>query len=192
MGLKYFINEYGEYICNDVDSEYYGRNIYIHKRIGRICSLILIGMLLLSFFKIDSRGYIPINIKKPIPKFSKENLLKEINNINPTYSSLCISQCQLESGMGTSTIYKQTNNLFGLCVYSLSERHLNVLCSDGKIRPFKIYDNWMESLQDWYKLVVSKQNEAQIAYMKQYYCTDVNYCEQLKQLVKNEKGDIQK
>ena len=51
---------------------------------------------------------------------------------------------------------------------------------------FKVYNNWQESVVDWYKLVSSYQTQALINYMSMSYCKDSGYVEQLTNILKNE------
>lgn len=184
--MNYFLNEKNEYICCDVTSEWYGRNIIIYKHWIRVVSLFFVLFCLLLSTKIDSRGWNDAIIKTIIhPKFTKENLIKEINKLNPTYKDLCIAQCYYETSMGTSELYKKTNNLFCLTVFRLSEEHLTVNLQ-GVNYYFKVYSDWQESVKDWYRLVSSKQNEALINYMSAYYCKDAGYVDNLKKIFKTQ------
>lgn len=182
--MNYFLNEKNEYICCDVTSEWYGRNIIVYKHWIRLMSLFFVLFALLLFIKLDSRGWNTTLTNSVInPNFTKENLIKEINKINPTYTKLCLAQCYYETGIGTSELYKKTNNLFGLTVFKLSEKHYTVI-SQGVSYHFKVYTHWVESVRDWYKLVSSKQNDALINHMGTYYCKDAGYVENLKKIIK--------
>lgn len=177
--MKYFILD-GQPICSDVMSEHCGRPIRL-KSFKRSFSNILI--LLLIFIVTQSnvlyqKVHIYSNIK---PEFNKENFIKAVENLNPSYINLALAQCRYESDFGNSNLYKKTNNLFGLTVFSLKERHYQV----GNYS-FKIYNTWEESVEDWYKLVSSYQTKALINYMSSYYCTDPGYVQQLTTILKNE------
>lgn len=188
--MNYSLNENNEYICYDVNSEYYGRKLIIYKPWMRTISICLFSLFsLLLSIKTDSRGWNNEIIEPPIecPTFNRENLIIQINLLNPTYKSLCLAQCQYETQFGSSELYKKTNNLFCLTVFRLSEKHVKVN-TQGVDYYFKVYPNWVESVKDWYNLVSSKQTEALINHMSTYYCKDFGYVENLKRILKNENG----
>lgn len=178
--MKYFILD-GQPICSDVMSEHCGKPITLkHKSFNRTISNILI--LLFFFIVAESNTIEKIYVHKiKILEFNKENFINTVKELNPSYINLALAQCKYESNFGTSELYKTTNNLFGITVFSLNEKHYNV----GN-HPFKVYNNWQESVVDWYKLVSSYQTQALINYMSMSYCKDSGYVEQLTNILKNE------
>jgi len=172
------------YHCLNIECENYSR---ITTRVSRYTSKFKF-LIVFFVFNTVSFGY-SINTKttqKSVVKtqeieFSEENLIVEINKLNPTYRTLCLAQCQFETSMGQSEISKKTNNLFMVTVFYLSEPHIS-LTINGVTYHFKVYSNWVESVQDWYRLVSSKQDMAQIEYMEKYYCKDLNYSNTLRKI----------
>lgn len=188
--MKYIVED-GKYICADVTSEHYGRPIRVHKKWKRVITNSLVVIILLGVVKVTSSynvinysGIYKIVCKEYTPPFNKGNLINKINQLNPSYKDICVAQCQYESRLGTSSLFKQTNNLFGITVFSLKEKHYTIE-SDGVSYHFKVYANWMESVDDWYNLVYSHQTDALIHYMGQYYCKDPGYVENLKTIINN-------
>jgi hypothetical protein len=59
---------------------------------------------------------IPIIIRPNEDKFSEENLRKEIRRLNIKFEDILIQQYKLETYYGTSLVFKQNHNLFGLKV----------------------------------------------------------------------------
>lgn len=182
--MKYIIYN-KTYICSDVTSEMYGKPVVVHKRLQRIvanilicCSFIFCTNSMDGYINTVHNSLIKKLEKQYVPPFSKEELITQINKINPSYQKLCLAQCQYESGMGTSVLFKKTNNLFGITVFKISEPHYDIM-TDGVTYHFKVYDNWIESLKDWYKLVSHYQDKALIQYMGNYYCKDVGYVQKL-------------
>jgi len=172
------------YTCLNVECSNYAR---ITKRVNRYTSkfkFLLVFFVFNTFsfgFSINTNQLSLNRVKTPIIEFSKESLILEINKLNPTYLNLCLRQCQLESSMGTSPLYKETNNLFGMTVFSLKEPHVDRLAY-GKIYYYKVYKTWVESLEDWYRLMIYHQDEAQLQRMSHYYFEDPNYIAKINQI----------
>lgn len=205
MKSKHFVDNDGSYICCDVNSELYGRNVKVfycknlqeRKGMYRIISYFIVMVLLfISINPVD--GYNSHNFemmyvrrqppKVVVPEFSMKELVKQISLIDTHYVKLCLAQCDWESGLGTSQMFLEAHNLFGICVAKESEPHIRVVDKDGYVHLFKIYKDWVESLHAWYSLVSYYQDAAMIEFMSKYYCTDPNYSYNLMQCYKKYKN----
>lgn len=144
---------------------------------------LLLGLfigLLINFKSISKTDVIKIELKqdsinKPVIKkvnkeLSKDNLKQELIEQNIPYPNIVLAQAKLESGLGTSSIYKQTNNLFGL-------RKNSKYCS---------YSHWTASVEDYKKCISNKyKGGSYYKFLEELpYAEDPQYLDKLKQIAK--------
>lgn len=105
-------------------------------------------------------------IQKPL---SENNLKEELIKHNVPHANIVVAQAKLESGLGTSPVYKRTNNLFGL----------------KKGNKYRSYSHWTECVKD-YKQCISKRYKGGNYYAflnKIGYSENPNYTNILKEIV---------
>lgn len=102
----------------------------------------------LGFSKIIKFNYfiekIPVVIRVDDEIPTEFNIRKEIKRLNLKYENIIIAQYKLETGNGTSQIYKLNNNLFGMKkAYSRPSTCIKENLGHA------YYDNWKESIIDY-------------------------------------------
>lgn len=100
---------------------------------------------------------------------TEENLRKELKRNNIRHPEIVIAQAKLESNLGKSSVYKRTNNLFGL----------------KKGDRYRKFSHWSQSVLAYKNLVQSKYDGGN--YYKFLdnlpYASDDNYTDKLKTLL---------
>jgi flagellum-specific peptidoglycan hydrolase FlgJ len=140
---------------------------------------------LISFPTISGKSkYIPIKVeqKEQIPQLTKENFIKELDNLNfKKYSDLAIAQATLESGFGQSPLYKVTNNLFGITTNGKGYK----VVIEGKTYIFAIYPDWRYSLKEWTEWMDKwyTSNQKVLRAISPNYCPEITYINKINQLL---------
>lgn len=116
-------------------------------------------------------------------EFSAYKLKEYILELNIRYPHIVLAQAELESGTGTSPMYKSNHNLFGL--KEAKRRPTTALGTDNN---HAYYDNWKESVLDYAFLQAAymheiKSEDEYYQYLGQYYAEDPNYVPKLKNIV---------
>lgn len=116
-------------------------------------------------------------------EFSAYKLKEYILELNIRYPHIVLAQAELESGTGTSPMYKSNHNLFGL--KEAKRRPTTALGTDNN---HAYYDNWKESVLDYAFLQAAymheiKSEDEYCQYLGQYYAEDPNYVPKLKNIV---------
>lgn len=156
-------------------------------------------MIILINFPIFSNGfntnynnlYVLKSKKECAPPLTRANLVKELEKLNAKkIANVAIAQAIMESGFGTSELYKKTNNLFGMTLtpYIWGNRldtSYNVLI-DGQLYKFAMYKDWTYSLKDYVCWLDNNwlSDMKIIEHTSQKYCPDKGYKENLITILK--------
>lgn len=117
-------------------------------------------------------------------EFSPENLRKYIKLCGIRFPEIVYAQAVLESGNFKSTIFLESNNLFGMRL--ACSRPTTAL---SKSRGHALYDSWMMSTID-YALFQSaflrkiRTSDDYLDYLSKNYAEDPLYIEKLKRIIK--------
>lgn len=119
--------------------------------------------------------------------FSEQRLKEYILELNVKYPHIVIAQAQLESGMGTSPMFKSNKNLFGL---KCATRRPTT--NKGEENGHAFYNDWHESVQDYAFLQAAymhdiKSEDEYYQYLGEYYAEDPSYIVRLKDIVSKRK-----
>lgn len=116
--------------------------------------------------KITTKDTIKEISNKPL---SEVNLKKELKKQGIPHSDIVFAQAKLESNLGKSSVYKKTNNLFGL--------------THGKT--YRSYSHWTYCVQDYKKCISSKYNGGSYyKFLEELpYAEDPEYIKKLKELI---------
>jgi len=120
-------------------------------------------------------------------KFSQDNLITKIKDMNIKYPHIVLAQSQLETGGFKSNIFKNNHNLFGM-----KEARSRVKLALGTKSNHAYYNTWVESLYDYafmYCRYLGKINneEEYYDYLGRVYAEDSLYVPKLKKLAENNK-----
>lgn len=89
-------------------------------------------------------------------KYETDSLAELKKRVYPHPVSLALSQAILESGWGTSGIFRNGNNIFGIMSFSSDESRYKVRFPDGGVMGYiRTYRSVIASIEDYY-LVFSK------------------------------------
>jgi flagellum-specific peptidoglycan hydrolase FlgJ len=141
--------------------------------------LILLVLLLLVVTGELKNGVVKITPQYYL--FSKENMIKLINDLNIAHPDIVIAQAIIESGNFKSNIFKENNNLFGMKMPEYRKT-----TAIGINRGHAVYSSWRESVID-YALWQGKR--ARYSTKNQYlrrlksYAADPNYITKIKQRI---------
>ena len=86
---------------------------------------------------------VPIIIRINNEKFSEQNLRKEIKKLNLKFENVLIQQYKLETGNGTSQVFKENNNIFGM-----KNAYFRPSTAIGNNLGHALYENWKYSVAD--------------------------------------------
>jgi hypothetical protein len=170
-----------KYIFNQKTLQYEEIPKNHYKTLGLIC-IGTLGLILhsTSFNK-------PLNpettIQQYVQPFSEELLRQEIKKLNLPFEEIIVAQSKLETGNYTSSIFKNSHNLFGQ-----KQAMVRVNCQNGVNNNHATYNNWILSLYDyafWYSTYASKiKNENEyLEYLGQVYAEDTNYIKRINKLL---------
>ena len=119
-------------------------------------------------------------------KFSEENLIRYMKELNIKYPHIVLAQARIESGTYTSNIFKENHNLFGM-----KKAYQRATTAIGRNRGHAQYDHWTHSVIDyalWQNKYLSRaRTEAEYyEYLGKHYAEAVTYIASLKAKVKKE------
>ena len=119
-------------------------------------------------------------------KFSEENLIRYMKELNIKYPHIVLAQARIESGTYTSNIFKENHNIFGM-----KKAYQRATTAIGRNRGHAQYDHWTHSVIDyalWQNKYLSRaKNEAEYyQYLGKHYAEAGHYIAALKAKVKKE------
>lgn len=119
-------------------------------------------------------------------KFSEENLIRYMKELNIKYPHIVLAQARIESGTYTSNIFKENNNLFGM-----KKAYQRATTATGRNRGHAQYDHWTHSVIDyalWQNKYLSRaRTETEYyQYLGKHYAEAGHYIASLKAKVKRE------
>ena len=139
----------------------------------KFIELLLPGILVVKYelFKENARAsHIWIRMKNNLPishkdslfvlrlceKYQTNNLFEIIQKEQVHPSSIIIAQAALESGWGTSRLFIESNNLFGIWSYNSSDPRINsIYTRDGKSVFLKKYRTLKECIEDYFLIIAN-------------------------------------
>lgn len=100
---------------------------------------------------------------------NEENLKAELKRHNIPHSDIVLAQAKLESGLGTSKVYRRTNNLFGL----------------KKGNKYRAYSHWTECVKDYKRCISNRyKGGSYYAFLDRIgYASAPDYTETLRKMV---------
>lgn len=125
---------------------------------------------------------VPVIIRSNEQQFNEENLRKEIKRLNLRFGDIIVAQYKLETGNGTSQVFKENNNLFGM-----KQARLRPSTALGENLNHAYYNNWQECVQDYafWQVYMAKDIRNEDEYyqlLDEIYAEGDNYSQKLKQL----------
>lgn len=130
--------------------------------------------------------YEPLFLSVNINEFSEDKLVESIQKLNFRFPHIVLAQAKHESGHFKSSIFKESNNMFGM-----KEAKIRLNLAAGTQYGHAYYDKWEDSLLD-YALYYStylhkcKTEEQYFDLLSQSYAEDPEYVTLLKRMIKNE------
>jgi len=159
----------------------------------------LIGFLYSHFTQIKSLNqieYITEETKFLIinekTQFTPEKLKEYILELNIKFPHIVYAQAKLESGNFKSKMFKENNNLFGMKV--AKKRPTS---NKGEQYGHAYFETWKDCVVDYafYQAAYLhdvKTERQYFEYLRMNYAEDTLYVNKLKQIIKNEKGNLRK
>ena len=87
-------------------------------------------------------------------KYETDSISELKKRIYPHPVSLALTQAILESGWGTSGIFRKGNNIFGIMSFSSDESRYRVRYPDSNAKRYiRTYDSIITSIEDYYLLI---------------------------------------
>ena len=87
-------------------------------------------------------------------KYETDSLQELKKRIYPHPVSMALAQAILESGWGTSGIFRKGNNIFGIMSFSSDDSRTKVRFPDGNVKRYiRTYDSVIASIEDYYLLI---------------------------------------
>lgn len=105
---------------------------------------------------------IPVIIRMNEDEFSEDNLRSEIKRLNLKFEDIILAQYRVETGNGSSKIFKENHNLFGMKISKLRPT-----TAIGENYNHAFYKNWKESVLDY--AFWQQQNARGIDSEEEYY-----------------------
>ena len=123
-------------------------------------------------------------------KFSEEELIQLIKDLNMKFPHIVLAQAKLETGNFDSNIFKENNNLFGM-----KQARIRTNIARGTKNNHAYYHNWQESVYDYafYQstyLSKIKTDEEYFKYLNDSYAQSTNYITTLKGMI--DRGNLDK
>lgn len=157
----------------------------MRKSYWKECCLLLLGLILGSFYQQKCSGSLPtgettvimtdtikdtLYVKNIIPPLCKESVLKELIRQEIPHINIVLAQSMLETGNYTSGLSKTHHNIFGL----------------RKGNKYRRYNNYIECIADYKRLISSKYEGGDYyAFLTRLgYAEDPNYVNVLKGIVR--------
>lgn len=127
---------------------------------------------------------VPIIIRPNQEILNEKNLRNEIKKLHLKYEDVIVAQYIIESGSGTSNIYKQNNNFLGL-----KEPHSRPTTSLGTNLDHAFYSDWKNCLIDYSLWQLSNtrsinNQEEYIQLLGSIYAEDQSYVDKINKLLK--------
>lgn len=149
-------------------------------------AIIFILLVLIVFGLVDSNKKITyidkvIRLEITNENFSKENLEKELINLNIKFPDIVLAQAILETNNFKSRIFLENNNLFGM-----KPAKLRPTTSNGVLNGYAYYNNWKESVLDYalYQAAYAKSIDTEDNYyiLLTTFAEDTSYIKKLKNI----------
>lgn len=126
---------------------------------------------------------VPIIIRPNQEVLNEKNLRNEIKKLHLKYEDVIVAQYIIESGSGTSNIYKQNNNFLGL-----KEPHSRPTTSLGTNLGHSVFEGWTSCLIDyslWQTMCARGINsqEEYIQLLGSIYAEDQSYIDKINKLL---------
>lgn len=125
---------------------------------------------------------LPVLIKSDSLEFSDSLLKVEIAKLNLKFPEIIYAQYKLESNNGTSIIFKENSNLFGM---KLAKSRPTIAI--GENRGHAVFTNWKECLIDYalWQLYMPNCNTENEYYqlLDSIYAEDGSYIQKLKKII---------
>ncbi len=123
--------------------------------------------------------------------FSEQKVKDYLIQLHVKYPEVAVAQMELESANGTSNIFKQNNNLFGLKV-----PQFRPTTSLGTKNNHAYYSHWRQSILDYTLFctyVMNQENsysrDAWLDYLGKYYAADNSYKIKLEKIINSNKNE---
>lgn len=144
--------------------------------------LIVIGILISSFTLSEPQVETKIVYVDQKEEFSKEALIKAIEDLNFKHPEIVLAQAKLETGHFESKIFLENNNLFGMKVaYSRPTTAI------GTRNGHALYRHWKDSLIDYalYTSAFMRYNSENdvFSHLGKYYAQDPIYEKKVRKVV---------
>lgn len=117
-------------------------------------------------------------------EFSEENLRTQIRKLNLKFEDVIVAQYKIETGNGTSKIFKENNNLFGM-----KKAVLRPNTALGEQYEHAYYENWIQSLMDYgywqaYNAKNIRNQQEYLQLLSEIYAEDKSYINKLQYYLK--------
>jgi len=127
---------------------------------------------------------VPIIIRPNQEVLNEKNLRNEIKKLNLKYEDVIVAQYKIESGEGTSNIYKQNHNFLGL-----KEAKLRPTTALGTSLGHAYYDKWESCLIDYSLWQLSNtrginSQEEYVQLLGSMYAEDNSYMDKINKILK--------
>lgn len=127
--------------------------------------------------------YEKILIAEKANEFSEEKFVAKIKELNIKHPHIALAQAYLESGMFTSKMFKENNNMFGM-----KEARSRINLAQGTQYNHAYFESWEDCLLDYayYRATYTsklKTEQQFYTYLGNYYAEDPNYVSKLKNMV---------
>jgi len=165
------------------------------KRIFLFLSILSVLVIPIYTNGYNTKDYTILYVLKPyqekVPPLTRANLVAELKKLHmEKFANIAIAQAIMESGFGTSDLYKKTNNLFGMTLTPIIwnnrlDSSYDVIV-DGTLYKFAVYKNWVKSLQDYCCWLDSNwlSDMKIIENVGSRYCPDKGYKEKVIKILK--------
>jgi len=161
----------------------------------KVSMLNYIGALLIILFIGSSLGFsgaikindfiekVPVIIRPNQNALTESSLRNEIKKLNLKYEDVIVAQYKIESGEGTSNIYKQNHNFLGL-----KEAKLRPTTALGTNLGHAYYDKWESCLIDYSLWQLSNtrginSQEEYVQLLGSMYAEDNSYMDKINKIL---------
>lgn len=141
-------------------------------------------LILFLFLTLNFSNFIQYDVSSY--KFTENNLISYMKEINLPYPYIILAQCKLETGNYKSKIFRKNNNLTGM-----KEAKVRINLAKGTRYNHAYYNHWTESIIDyalWYSTYASdcKNEEDFYNLLQRVYAKSPKYVSNLQYIIKNE------
>jgi flagellum-specific peptidoglycan hydrolase FlgJ len=158
-----------------------------------IMKTLLTLSLILWSYTISQEAPIKFETNGSFAEFTPANLQKYITSKNLKHPQIVYAQALLETGVFSSTIFKENNNLFGMkYVGDFRYKYSRPTTATGSRYGHAVYQHWKRSVDDyqlWQKMFKRTPIETEEDYFKLLgarYAESKNYVKSLKYLIEND------